>query len=56
MGTYFLIGLIYAMINIVVRKDMNEHQDPWLPVAWVLAWWVFFIPLVITFFTKKETT
>lgn len=47
MGVYFLIGFIYCMINVVVRKDMNEEGDWLLTIAWWILWPVFFIPLIL---------
>jgi len=54
MAIYFLIGMIYFMINIMIRKDMNEDENPLLGLAWILIWPIFFIPLVIVFFNKKK--
>lgn len=47
MGTYFLIGFVYCMINILVRENMNEDGDWLLTIAWILLWPIFFIPLII---------
>lgn len=43
---YFLIGMIYTLINGFVRK-LDTDGDWLLPIFWLLLWPIAFIGLVI---------
>lgn len=43
---YFLIGMIYTLINGLVRK-LDTDGDWLLPIFWLLLWPIAFIGLVI---------
>lgn len=45
-GLYFFIGLIYALINGLIRK-IETNGDPMQPFAWVLLWPIGVITLAI---------
>lgn len=42
---YFLIGLAYVIVNVVVRK-LDTEGDPMLPLAWWFLW-IIFLPLLL---------
>lgn len=47
---YFLIGIIYTVINGAVRKLDNDDWD--LVWGWIIFWPVFFIAIVISLLNK----
>jgi hypothetical protein len=46
MGYYFLIGIIYAFINIYVRKFEEDNVDPLLTLVWITLWPICFIAII----------
>lgn len=51
---YLLIGLIYLLINTLVRK-LNTEDDWMLPMVWLFFWWLCFIVLFILWIQKKKS-
>lgn len=48
---YVLIGIIYTMINGIIRK--LDHDDDWmLPISWIFLWPIFFIALIVKRLSK----
>lgn len=45
MGIYFLIGIVYAVINGWIRK-MNDDGDWLLTIVWMLLWPICLIGLI----------
>lgn len=54
MGYYFLIGLIYVLINGAVRK-IDTGGDWFLPIVWLTLWPLGFISLIAGFIQDKVT-
>jgi hypothetical protein len=54
-GLYFLVGFIYTMINILVRKlpQKDDHFDPSLVFVWLCLPWLGIVSLIIKFIIKK---
>lgn len=50
---YFLIGLIYVVINGVVRK-MYDEGDSLLAFVHLFFWWVCFICLLVEFTKSRK--
>ena len=49
---YFLIGVLYTLINLFIRK-LNIEDDWGLMFMWILAWPLFFILLLISKISNK---
>ena len=47
---YFIIGIVYTLVNIFVRK-LDTNGDYLLPFIWLLLWPIAFIVLIINKFT-----
>lgn len=47
MGIYFLIGLVYAVINGWIR-GLNDDGDWLLTIVWITLWPLCFIALIFT--------
>lgn len=54
MGFYFLIGLIYAIINGAVRQ-IDTDGDWFLAVVWIILWPIGILSLIAAFIQKKVT-
>lgn len=52
MGLYILIGLIYTLINIFIRK-LDVDGDWTFVYVWVFLWPVCFIALFLEKFKEK---
>lgn len=50
-GIYFLIGLLYTLINTKIRKI--EPEDSLLVLVWIGFWPIAFIVLFIHYLEKK---
>jgi len=46
MGYYFLVGIIYVLINIYVRRFDQDETDPLLTLAWITLWPLFFAGII----------
>jgi hypothetical protein len=46
MGWYFLIGIIYALVNIFIRQFDEENVDPLLTIVWITLWPICFIGII----------
>lgn len=52
MGIYFIVGILYALINGVFRK-INTDGDWLLSIVWIIAWPLCFIGLIAVFIQDK---
>lgn len=43
---YFIVGLVYVLINGFIRKLYNNENDAMLPFAHFMVPWVFFIGIL----------
>lgn len=51
---YLLVGLVYLLVNVLIRKIQTE--DDWmLPMVWLFFWWLCFIALFIIWIQNKLT-
>lgn len=50
-GIYFLIGIIYTLINVLIRKIHSD--DPMLVLIWISMWPIALIVLFIHYLEKK---
>lgn len=51
---YLLVGLVYLLVNVLIRKIQTE--DDWmLPMVWLFFWWLCFIALFIAWIQNKLT-
>jgi cell division protein FtsW (lipid II flippase) len=53
-GLWFLSGLIYTLINMLVRKlhKNDDFFDPWLAFSWLTLAPIMFIALIVQYFIK----
>lgn len=51
---YVIIGLVYLLINIFVRK-LDTYDDPMLPLVWWFLWPICLAAL-ISQWTNKQIT
>lgn len=54
LGFYFLIGIVYVIINGIIRK-LYVEEDFLLVMAHIFVWPMFLLLLVITKFPKLLT-
>lgn len=45
-GLVFLIGIIYALVNIFIRQFDEENVDPLLTIVWITLWPICFIGII----------
>jgi hypothetical protein len=50
-GIYIIIGLLYTLINITLRKIHPE--DPLLTLVWIILWPIALIILLIHYLENK---
>ena len=49
---YFLIGILYTLVNLFIRK-LDIENDWGLVFIWILAWPLFFVLLLISKIPSK---
>lgn len=52
MGIYLIIGLIYTLINIFIRK-LDVDNDWMIVLVWWFMWPICFIAIIINYLNKK---
>lgn len=52
MGYYFLVGLLYTLINVLIRK-IDADGDPLLVFVWVFVWPFCLVLLLSAFLQDK---
>lgn len=54
-GIYFLIGILYTIVNCLVRK-MNTDEEYLIIFIWVFFWPICFICIGLHFLGKLKNT